>query len=462
MAEYFTLNDDGMPEQHTGEVADTPRDYKKMMLDYGWVPPVAYGAYKLAEPLIEKGRDYLKSRKLGKQKKSGLSFGDEGIIDVPSREITEKESVNTKTPATKQNPLDAYAQQKHGYPLSELEAFSKGPLKNQTDIDLVASQFKRNVSPLASPISGTVSNQPAGVPNAVSPMSQLTGQLPTPQMISQNPAVSQPPVAPSIGQFNPSSIGQPLQDPLAGQGYQTPVQEIGPRPNLVAAAQSGQDMSQAIKEDVAHMLQETDKPVAPPQGMKEQYKKSKSQPIGPGGYNWFASQVGHEAAPARWAEQYGEKNVPHAQVQREFSETRYPPKPNPTGEKTGGAFGSPKYIPEYIKGNASLGGMAATMGAAAIPALAAAGYHAYQGNKEKVNAELKDAWNSMKSVVTMPIDVAKAAGKGDFGPFKDLLMSMNPGTLLMNEANKRDEAVIQRMIQAEKSSSNRGIAPPNR
>jgi hypothetical protein len=86
---------------------------------------------------------------------------------------------------------------------------------------------------------------------------------------------------------------------------------------------------------------------------------------------------------------------------------------------------------------------------------------AYKGNKHAVNAELKDAWNSMKSLVTMPVDVAKAAGKGDFGPFKDMLMSMNPGTLLMNEMNKRDEAAIQRMIQAEKVGAGRGIAPPS-
>jgi len=191
---YFTLNDDGIAEQHTGEVADTPTDYKKMMLDYGWIPPVAYGSYKLAEPLIDKGiaktRDYLKSRKLGKQEKGVMSFGDEGIIDVPSRDVTEQASVAAKAPTTKQNPLDVYAQQKHGYPLSELEAFSQGPLTKQADIDIIANTYKRGNALSINPLSGTVSNQPAGVPSGVSPMSQLRGQPTTPAPVSVADAVA--------------------------------------------------------------------------------------------------------------------------------------------------------------------------------------------------------------------------------------------------------------------------------
>jgi hypothetical protein len=279
-----------------------------------------------------------------------------------------------------------------------------------------------------------------GFPSAANPMDQLTVQPPAPQLMQPKPPMGAVPPAP------------PLAPPAA--------------PSVGQAVATGGDVTQALTQNLANDLDKANlaqeakaiEPVAPPQGMKEQYKKSKTNPIGPGGYNYFASQVGPETAPTRWFEQYGEKNVPHAQVQRDYSDTRYPPKPNPTGAKTGGAFGAPKYIPEYIKGGASIGGM---VGAAAIPALAAAGVQAYKGNKDAVNAELKDAWNSMKSLVTMPVDVAKAASKGDFGPFKDMLMSMNPGTLLMNEMNKRDEPAIQRMIQAEKVGAGRGIAPPS-
>lgn len=378
---------------------------------------------------------------------SNTIFGKAGTSAPPPSASTQDLMATPdveKTPIA--NKIAAESEAKFGVPLSDVEKHFDVKITNLKDAEILSNSYKNSLS-------GAVSNQPAGVPTI-----QPNVPANPAGAFAQTPNYSPTPPAPQGG-FDPSRIGQPLQDPLAGRGYQTPVQEIGPRASVGEAVATDGNVDKAIKQTVANQLDQT--PVAPPQGMKEQYKKSKSQPIGPGGYNWFASQVGHEAAPARWAEQYGEMNVPHAQVQREFSETRYPPKPNPTGAKTGGAFGSPKYIPEYIKGNASLGGMAATMGAAAIPALAAAGYHAYQGNKEKVNAELKDAWNSMKSVVTMPVDVAKAAGKGDFGPFKDLLMSINPGTLLMNEANKRDESAIQRMIQAEKVGAGRGIAPPS-
>jgi hypothetical protein len=291
---------------------------------------------------------------------------------------------------------------------------------------------------------------PQGLPQS-NPMDELTKQPPAPQLIQPKPpAGAMPPVN--------AAPPAPLTPPPPPAPPPAPVQT----PSVGEAVATGGNVDQAIKQTVANQLDQT--PVAPPKGMREQYKKSKSEPIGPGGYNWFASQVGHEQAPTRWAEQYGERNVPHSQVQPEFSQTRYPPKPNPTGEKTGGAFGAPKFIPEYIKGGATLGGMGATAAVAAVPALAAAAYHAYSGNKEKVDQELGNAWDSLKSVVTMPVDVAKAAGKGDFGPFKDMLMSLHPAAILLNETNKHDEAAIQRMIQSEKAGAGqgqRGVPPSN-
>jgi len=257
-----------------------------------------------------------------------------------------------------------------------------------------------------------------------------------------------------------------------------------PKPDLVAAAQSGEDMSKVIKEDVAHMVQEADHENV----SKKQTPVLKYQSAGVNQYlNMFGFQKkapdsprslaaidavnklveqqfkgvapqGASGNPQGYRNQYipfieNNANTLAPETQEHLNKSRTKAQIG-TVEKLIAAG-----VPLSQQGRASLGGMAATMGAAAIPALAAAGYHAYQGNKEKVNAELKDAWNSMKSVVTMPVDVAKAAGKGDFGPFKDLLMSINPGTLLMNEANKRDESAIQRMIQAEKVGAGRGIAP---
>lgn len=90
----------------------------------------------------------------------------------------------------------------------------------------------------------------AGIPNAVSPMSQLTApQAPAPQA----PAPQ--------GGFDPSRIGQPLQDPLAGGGWQQPAQEIGPRPSVSEAVATGGNVDQAVKQTVADLVDE--KPVAP-------------------------------------------------------------------------------------------------------------------------------------------------------------------------------------------------------
>jgi hypothetical protein len=118
-------------------------------------------------------------------------------------------------------------------------------------------------------------------------------------------------------------------------------------------------------------------------------------------------------------------------------------------------------VPLSQIGKATPGAMAA----AVIPALAVAGIEGYRGNKEAVNRELKDAWDSLKSVVTWPYDVSKAATKGDFGPLKDMLMSVNPATLMLNEANKNDNKAIQKMIEDERYAAQvgggRGIAPPS-
>lgn len=223
MATYFTLSDDGTPEQHTGEVADAPVDFKKMMLDYGWVPPVAYGAYKLAEPLIEKGRDYLKSRKLGKQEKGPMAFGDEGIIDVASRDITTKEPV----PKGWENIV---AQ-------SEKNAAAK------------AAEAAAKANPLPT---GMTPGFPITQPNvSVSPEGAFT----------QSSGYAAAPVAPP-NQFDPSRIGQPLQDPLAGGGFQTPQQEIGPRPSVGQAVATGGNVNQAVNQTVANLVDEVPVPAA--------------------------------------------------------------------------------------------------------------------------------------------------------------------------------------------------------
>lgn len=202
-----------------------------------------------------------------------------------------------------------------------------------------------------------------------------------------------------------------------------------------------------------------------PAAPKKTNKLYPTDVLGQGGYHWLTSQEGANA-PAVWRDLFGDKNVSYEQAVEKYNTMmaggepgKFPiPEGHPTTKRQ-------KFVPEHIKGAASPGALAATAAMAAIPALAVAGKEYYQGNKEGVNASLKDAWDSLKSVVTMPYDVAKAASKGDFGPFKDLLMSVNPATLLMNEVGKHDQAAINQMIQRERQAATvgagRGVAPPS-
>jgi hypothetical protein len=214
------------------------------------------------------------------------------------------------------------------------------------------------------------------------------------------------------------------------------------------------------------------------EGMRTNPKtnKIKGEVIGRGAYNWIAGQEGANA-PKVWEGMIGSKNVPYdpktfpqqyAEYKSSLMSGGEPGGfPDVTGQVTqkGGAYPRPKFIPEYIKGAASPSALAVTAGLATIPALASAGYQAYQGNKEAVTSNLKDAWESLKSVATLPYDIVKSANKGDFAPLKDLLMNMNPASALINEANKHDQEILKKMIYQEKIGSGRGmqgVPPPNR
>ena len=97
--------------------------------------------------------------------------------------------------------------------------------------------------------------------------------------------------------------------------------------------------------------------IADKPGMRANYVKPTTPPINPetgkswmgsSGYNYLASQIGHDEAIKAWKARYGENNVPFKQVQDDYAAARKTAGSLP-GEK-GGAFGTPKYIPNYIKG----------------------------------------------------------------------------------------------------------------
>jgi len=394
---------------------------KDQVLENWKIPAIAAATYAGAKAIeyggkkaIEKGKSVLENRRITKEANANINRN----VDIPFFEPPPPPPLFT--PGAPESKLAVESQAKFGAPLADVEKHFNVKITNLKDAEILTNNYKNYMNSL----SGAVSNQPAGIPNVVSPMNKLTNQ--------SNPRQTQPPVA--------TFMAEPNLAPTVAAEKQIPVlkaQSTGINQYLNMFGFQKKDptspRSLAAIDAVNKLVEQGFQGVAPkgasgnPEGYRNQYI-----PFVENNANTFAPETQEHLNKSRTKAQVG------------------------TVEKLIQAG-----VPLSQQGKASIGALAATAGAAAIPALVAAGVQAYKGNKDAVNAELKDAWNSMKSLVTMPVDVAKAAGKGDFGPFKDMLMSMNPGTLLMNEMNKRDEPAIQRMIQAEKVGAGRGIAPPS-
>lgn len=121
---------------------------------------------------------------------------------------------------------------------------------------------------------------------------------------------------------------------------------VAPKPDPIVATATPAEKASAVA-----VVEET--PKAPSSGMREQYHKSKKNPIGPGGFNWLSGQEGPNAQQL-WEEVYGKKNVPYEQVVSDYSKAKVGPQIPRESGKPGGSFEKPKEIPEYIKGSASI------------------------------------------------------------------------------------------------------------
>jgi hypothetical protein len=81
----------------------------------------------------------------------------------------------------KPNPLAASFEEKFKMPLAEAEQLSGGKISNAIDAEIAGNAITKARGFSINPIPGTVSNQPAGIPGAVSPLNQLTNQSPASQ-----------------------------------------------------------------------------------------------------------------------------------------------------------------------------------------------------------------------------------------------------------------------------------------
>lgn len=191
---------------------------------------------------------------------------------------------------------------------------------------------------------------------------------------------------------------------------------VAPTPDPVMATATPAEKAAAVA-----VVEEA--PKATSTGMREQYHKSKKNPIGPGGFNWLSGQEGPKAQQL-WEEVYGKKNVPYEQVVSDYSKAKVGPQVPRESGKPGGSFEKPKEIPEYIKGSAS------------IPALLSLAGNALGGvaiAKEIKEAKKTGDWSNVGLDVIGQIlgNIAPKAGLG--------FSLMTPGTLNANEGQRLQE-----------------------
>ena len=122
-------------------------------------------------------------------------------------------------------------------------------------------------------------------------------------------------------------------------------------------------------------------------GAKEFKNKQGEDVIGKGGWNWYQSQVGPEVAQQNWEKAFGQTNQSYEEVKKAIAEGRLEGAPiDELGR--GGKFGREPHVPKYIKGSATMKGMASTGLMAAM--LGLAGSEKGQQAMEKASKAIKD------------------------------------------------------------------------
>ena len=270
----------------------------------------------------------IKDRMIGERAPSREAARIEPKMDV-NQQGPKEPTFAPETPATsKAASLAQQFEAEYGIPLSDVEKHYQVPIKDMQEARLLGGAYKANIAPAT----------PAGV---IPSTTYMTTGAP-------------------IGVAPPAAMPEPTVSAAPAAPAPAPVVEVP----VLAATESDVPVSQSAKPS---------KGVAP-EGMRPQYEKGKKNPIGPGGYNWIYGQEG-ERAPATWENLFGKKNVPYEEARNKFLEFQLSgQEPGrglnelPRGE-LGGSNKKPKFIPEYIKGGATLGGL----GTAAGGSLAALG-----------------------------------------------------------------------------------------
>lgn len=226
----------------------------------GAIALAAYGATKIPKAIAWYDKRRMEQQKLDIEKGRLAAYEKQNAL-LEASQKAEKELSHTdvanmvkaeRNLTEKPNPLDTYAQQKHGMPLAAIEEASGGPLTKQADVDLIANQLKSGKGITVNSLPSAVSNAPAGVPGAINPMDQLTAQPAAYPLIKPKPPV---------GATAPAAPAAPAPQPVAPQVAppQAPAQ-----PSVSEAVATGGNVDQAIKQTVADLVDEsTPKPTYP-------------------------------------------------------------------------------------------------------------------------------------------------------------------------------------------------------
>ena len=412
---------------------------------------VAAGVGYAVKERIRTNAEIRKERELAKiippgvqQQQNELDFKKQ-VFAAKQEELIRAET-NNAIKTTKQSQLAADFENKFNIPFAQAQQFSGGEITNAKDAEIIGNAIRNKLSAAVNPIPGAVSNQPAGVPNAVSPMSQLKQPFAA-------PAGAAAPTAP-MQAAQPSDLVGPSPD-LVG-----PSQQSLPPANSVPPKSSVGERTRRSKEQIAADLQallatapEGRLPSAP--NPKKTNKLMPGDVVGQGGWHWYKGQMGPEAEE-NWLRAFGRTNVSESEVRQAMKEGRLPSAVVQNGR--GGAFPREATVPNYIKGRASLGGILSTA--------AGAGLMATAGSKEGQEA-MKRAASAIR----------------DLGVSPDMLMSKGEelgrlGNAYVNAGNQNYRAELQQQIAVEQDpkrlnqlirelqktgivGGGRGVAPPS-
>jgi hypothetical protein len=190
-------------------------------------------------------------------------------------------------------------------------------------------------------------------------------------------------------------------------------------------------------------------------GAKEFKNKQGSDVIGKGGYNWYQGQMGPEAE-TNWLHQFGRTNQSYQDVVQAIKEGRLKgPAVNEVGR--GGSFPREATVPNFIKGNASLGAMASTGLIAGLLGLA---------GSEKGQEAMAKASKAIKDLGVSPdIFTNKAEELGNLG--SSYVTAGNPTYQreLVQKLNSTKDPEFRNFLMQELQklpTSGSGIAPPMR